>query len=85
MGFEDVLVKIHRETARPGRWIAHPLARFWIEHFHHHTNDMTRGAELSARASGVKSAKQILIEIALNILILLRDVHRIDRFAGFDE
>ena len=54
--FENVLINVHGKTARACCRIAHALARFRIEHLHHHANDVARCAELSAHSSGVEPA-----------------------------
>jgi hypothetical protein len=54
--FENVLINVHGKTARASCRIAHAFARFRIEHFHHHANDVTRRAELSAHSGGIEPA-----------------------------
>src|SRR5262249_29503801 len=47
--------------------------------------DVARGSKLAVRPSRIEARKQILVEIALNILVLGGNLHVVDRLAGLDK
>ena len=56
-----------------------------VDHLHHHADDVTRRSELAIGAGGVEAAKQVLVEIALDVLVLRGDLHLVDGLARLDE
>src|SRR5262249_53303103 len=50
-----------------------------------HANDVPRSAELTIGPSGIEARKQIHVEIALYILVLGRNLHLVDGFAGLNK
>src|ERR1700677_3904036 len=83
--FKKVLPSVNQKTASPGCRVANALAWARIAHVHHHADDVARSAELAVLASGVELAQQVLVEVALHVLVLRRDLHGIDGLAGLDE
>ena len=80
-----MLPGVDEETAGSGSWVADALAWAWIAHVDHHADNVAWRAELTILASGVELAEQVLVEIALHILVLRRDLHCVDGLAGLDE
>ncbi len=45
--FEHMLIGIYEKSCRARRQVADALARLWIDHLHHHADDVPWRAELS--------------------------------------
>ena len=85
MLLQNILMRVDEKPARPARQIANALARLRIHHLHHHADNMPRRAELSTAPRKLHVTQHILIQIALHILILLRDLHLIDQITRLDQ
>jgi hypothetical protein len=85
MGFEEVLPGVDEEAAGASGRVADVLSWARIAHVDHHADDVARRAELAVLASGVELAEQVLVEVALHVLVLRRNLHGVDGLAGLNE
>ena len=85
VGFEEVLPGVDEEAAGSGSGVADALAWARIAHVDHHADDVARRTELAVLASSVELAEKVLVEIALYVLVLRRNLHGVDGLAGLDE
>ena len=83
--FQDVLISVDEEAAGAGRGVANALARTRIGELDHHANDVAWRTELAVRPCGIQLREHVLEEVALNVLVLRRDLHFVDRLAGLDQ
>ena len=80
-----VLVGVDQEAGRAARQVADPVGGRGRDHLHHHADDVARRAELPVAPGGVELAEQVFVQVALHVLVLLRDFHLVDQLAGFDQ
>ena len=85
VGFQEVLPGVDEEAAGAGGRVADALAWARVDHLDHHADDVARRAELAVLAGGVELAEQVLVEVALHVLVLRRDLHVVDGLAGLDQ
>src|SRR5713226_5079986 len=80
-----MLPGVDEEAARSSGGVADALAGAGVAHLDHHADDVARRAELAVLAGGVELAEEVLVEVALHVLVLRRDLHGVDGLAGLDE
>ena len=75
---EDVLIRVDEETGRAAGRVADTVGDVGVDQFHDHPDDMTRGAELPVLPGGGELGEEVLVDVALGVAVLRRDVQIID-------
>src|SRR5260370_18752658 len=85
VGFEDMLRGVDEEAAGAGSRIADALAGLGTHELDHHADDVPRRTELAALPARAQLAEQVLVEVALDVLVLAENLHFSDSLANRDQ
>ncbi len=70
----DVFACGDKEATRTAGWVANQVVWFRLRHLDHEANDVTRSSELAVLAGAGDLAEHVLIEVALGVSVLHRNL-----------